>query len=213
MIAPGRLRITQVWDLAHGWVSCSLSQLEPGDRFRMLEPDLTPVRDESGLCEWVVQARPYVVASSVPTGERQELGFASQTCQHRWVDGRDTRPGGPDFCAKCGIDQPSDASPAAVDPKMNPWHPMTNPVDLKTLGKFIEELGENVSAAARCLIQGIDEDEPVTRKPNRQWITEEIADVLANVELTIERFNLDRESIDTRKAKKRAQLKSWHDMA
>lgn len=50
----------------------------------------------------------------------------------------------------------------------NPWHPISDPVDLKHLGKLSEELGECSAAVARCIIQGIDECEPVTGKINRQ---------------------------------------------
>jgi hypothetical protein len=42
----------------------------------------------------------------------------------------------------------------------NPWIPIQNPLDLKHLGKLIEELNEAGSATARCIIQGIDEVEP-----------------------------------------------------
>lgn len=92
-----------------------------------------------------------------------------------------------------------------------PWHPMSNPVDLKTIGKLLEELGEAVSAAARCMIQGIDECEPVTGKPNRKWIEDEFADLQANMKLTVERFNLavDQHRID----KKIYHLSQWHNLA
>src|SRR4030095_14422990 len=95
-------------------------------------------------------------------------------------------------------------------PKMNPWTPMKDPVDLKHLGKLIEELGECTSAASRCIIQGVDEREPVTDKANRRWLAEELADVLAGVELCIEHFNLDVGFIALRKAGKKQQLRSWH---
>lgn len=101
----------------------------------------------------------------------------------------------------------------ATNPRMNPWHPMTDPVDLKTTGKLLEELGECTSAVARCQIQGIDEAEPVTGKVNRVWLEEEIADVLAGIHLTIDRFNLDIGKIQARRVRKITQLKSWHSMA
>jgi hypothetical protein len=50
---------------------------------------------------------------------------------------------------------------------------------LKILGKQLEELNELGSATARCIIQGIDGREPVTKKPNREWFMEEVADVYA----------------------------------
>lgn len=102
----------------------------------------------------------------------------------------------------------------------NPWHPITDSVDLKHLGKLGEELGELGAAAgkcaaavSRCIIQGVDEREPVTGKLNRDWLQDEIADVQANLDLVIERFGLDEEAMAARSAKKRQHLKQWHDLA
>lgn len=95
----------------------------------------------------------------------------------------------------------------------SPWHPMTDPVDLKHLGKLAEELGEAQAAVARCIIQGINEAEPSTKKPNRVWLEDELADVVANIALVVERFNLDEESMMARYAKKMKHLKQWHEMA
>lgn len=93
----------------------------------------------------------------------------------------------------------------------NPWHPMSDPVDLKHIGKLLEELSEGGSAAARCMIQGIDEREPVTGKLNREWLEDEIADILANISLCEERFGLN---ISTaRIERKLAHLRAWHAMA
>ncbi len=95
---------------------------------------------------------------------------------------------------------------------LNPWKPITEPLDLAHLGKMVEELNECGSASARCQIQGIDEAEPVTGKVNRDWLTEEIADVQAASELAIEHFGLDLDRIAARKAKKKAHLRAWHAM-
>lgn len=95
----------------------------------------------------------------------------------------------------------------------SPWHPMSDPVDLKHLGKLLEELGEAVSAAARCLIQGIDEREPVTGKVNRKWLEDELADVRAGYELTIEHFNLTVEEMNQRTERKMEHLRQWHNLA
>lgn len=95
----------------------------------------------------------------------------------------------------------------------NPWHPMTNPVDLKTLGKLNEELGECVAASSRCMIQGIEGAEPVTGKINRDWLEDEIADVYANLSLTVDRFDLNTARIRARMTRKIQHLKQWHDMA
>ncbi len=95
---------------------------------------------------------------------------------------------------------------------LNPWRPMSKAIDLKHLGKLAEEASELGSAIARCIIQGIEESEPVTGKPNRQWLEDEIADVLANIELVRDHFGLNKERIATRKERKRDHLKGWHSM-
>lgn len=94
----------------------------------------------------------------------------------------------------------------------NPWQPMTRPIDLKHLGKLAEELNEAGAAVSRCIIQGIDEVEPVTGKVNRRWLEDEIADVYANLKLVIDHFDLNTAHIRTRQARKQEHLKSWHSM-
>lgn len=95
----------------------------------------------------------------------------------------------------------------------NPWHPITNSIDLKYLGKLNEELGEATSAVSRCIIQGIDEYEPVTLKVNREWLEDELADVIANIDLVCNYFKLDRSKMAIRSLKKKKHLSSWHKMA
>lgn len=97
--------------------------------------------------------------------------------------------------------------------RLNPWHPITDTVDLKHLGKLGEELGECSAAVSRCIIQGIEECEPVTKKSNREWLEDEIADVYANAGLTIERFGLNSGRIFDRMLEKQARLRTWHEMA
>lgn len=94
----------------------------------------------------------------------------------------------------------------------SPWVPMTDPRDKKVIGKLLEETGELTSAAARCLIQGIDEREPVSGKQNRVWLEDEIADVLAGIRHTINRFKLDERRIAEREKMKFDYLSAWHDM-
>lgn len=94
-----------------------------------------------------------------------------------------------------------------------PWHPITDPVMIKHLGKLLEESGELVAATSRCLIQGLEGLEPTTKKINRQWLEEEIADVLANSELVMEYCCLDKMAIYERAVRKKSQLKKWHDEA
>ena len=95
---------------------------------------------------------------------------------------------------------------------LNPWHPMDCPLDLKHLGKLAEEANELGSAISRCIIQGIDEREPITHKLNRDWLQDEIADVLANIELVREHFRLDAVSIAARAERKKKHLRGWHSM-
>lgn len=94
----------------------------------------------------------------------------------------------------------------------NPWIPESSPIRLKHLGKLGEELSECGAAVSRCIVQGIDEAEPVTGKINRRWLEEEIADVYANAELVIEHFGLDSNFINERAARKEAFLRRWHEM-
>lgn len=95
----------------------------------------------------------------------------------------------------------------------NPWHPMDKPIDLKHLGKLIEELGECTQAASRCLIQGIDKTHPNTGKANKEWLEQELADVLANITLVCVHFNLDLTAIANREHDKMIMLEQWHVMA
>lgn len=95
----------------------------------------------------------------------------------------------------------------------DPWSPMTNAVDLKYLGKLAEECGELNQAIGRCIIQGIDGAEPDSRKVNRTWLQEEIADVLANIKLVTDHFELDSDAIEERAETKKARLRIWHEQA
>lgn len=93
----------------------------------------------------------------------------------------------------------------------NPWEPMSSPVDIKHLGKLGEEASELANAIFRCLIQGTEKQDR-DGKPNLQWLEEEIADVLINADLVIERFKLSSEYIKARMEAKRPFLKKWHYM-
>lgn len=106
-----------------------------------------------------------------------------------------------------------DYSKTGKFPDPNPWHPITDAVDLKTLGKLAEETNELGAAVARCIIQGVMGREPTTDKLNAVWLQEEIADVQANIELVIERFVLSRETITDRAERKMEMLRKWHALA
>jgi hypothetical protein len=93
---------------------------------------------------------------------------------------------------------------------LNPWRPEQRPIALASLGKFGEELNECGAAVSRCVIQGIDESEPVTGKLNREWLEDEIADVLAGAGVVTSHFGLNQRRIVERQRRKRAHLAAWH---
>jgi NTP pyrophosphatase (non-canonical NTP hydrolase) len=84
----------------------------------------------------------------------------------------------------------SEAKTSSANATVSAWRPMTDPGDIACLGKLLEELGELTAAVSRCLIQGIGECEPVTGKPNVEWLKEELTDVYAMIVLTRKRFDL-----------------------
>jgi len=96
---------------------------------------------------------------------------------------------------------------------INPWHPITDPVTLKHIGKLLEELGELTAALSRCLIQGVDEAHPTTGKINRDWLQDEIADVWAGIDLLDEHLNLSTFDMEMRAERKKEGLSRWHEMA
>lgn len=95
-------------------------------------------------------------------------------------------------------------------PATNPWHPISDAVQLKTLGKLAEELGEAQAAVARCIIQGVNEAHPETGMLNRLWLENELADVLANISLVIDHFTLNGPRMDQRALHKMVRLREWH---
>lgn len=95
---------------------------------------------------------------------------------------------------------------------MNPWIPISSPIDLKHLGKLGEECGELSAAISRCIIQGLDGREPITGKLNKLWLEDELADVLANIRLNIHHFKLNVAYIEDRAAGKMTNLLVWHGM-
>ena len=95
---------------------------------------------------------------------------------------------------------------------LNPWFPTTDLLALAILGKALEETGEATSALARCLIQGIDESEPVTAKPNREWLEDELADNAATFAYVVRHFGLNEDRMNARADAKMAHLERWHGL-
>lgn len=102
------------------------------------------------------------------------------------------------------------------DRPLNPWIPERDPIRLAILGKLVEELTECASAAARCMIQGIEGSEPTTGKPNHQWLFEELADVAAVCSIAFDHFsNGDgraEHTLDERMDAKVDHLNRWHEL-
>lgn len=96
---------------------------------------------------------------------------------------------------------------------VSPWVPMKDPIDLKHIGKLAEESTELATVASRCVIQGVEEKHPLTGKPNIEWLEDEIADVLATIELVAERFDLDTDRILERSNFKMEKLREWFSMS
>lgn len=99
-----------------------------------------------------------------------------------------------------------------IKPIMSPWFPETDTNTVRGLGKTLEELGECTSAVARCLIQGINEVEPTTKKSNRQWLQDEVADVMAQFAVLIDSVGLDNDAIQERAERKVIQMREWRAM-
>lgn len=95
------------------------------------------------------------------------------------------------------------------EPTMSPWTPTTDPRTQRRTGKLLEELGELTSVVARIQIQGIDEIDPSSGKTNRRRLTDETADVLAQVELAIAHFGLDTDAIRFRVSEKKRRMAEW----
>jgi hypothetical protein len=96
--------------------------------------------------------------------------------------------------------------------RMTKWVPTTDLMMLRRMGKTLEELGELVSVAARCIIQGIDEVDPGSGKINRDRLIDETADVLAQCQENIDRLGLSRERIEARSCTKRGYMQEWEAM-
>lgn len=92
------------------------------------------------------------------------------------------------------------------------WIPTTNLVELRRLGKLLEELGEATAVAGRCIIQGLCEIDPSTGVLNKTRLEQELADVDAQIACCVDALRLDATSMNTRTCEKLAQMREWEDM-
>lgn len=95
---------------------------------------------------------------------------------------------------------------------MSKWIPITDLRLLRRFGKLAEELAELQSVVARCIIQGVDEVDPSSGRTNRERITDEVADVLAQCDLTISELGLDFAAIRARVHEKKRQMAEWESL-
>jgi hypothetical protein len=90
------------------------------------------------------------------------------------------------------------------------WIPEDEPCNIAVLGKLAEECAELSKILARCLIQGVDESDPRTGKSNRAVLSEEVADVLACIDVLGNHFDMDADFIKNRTRSRRRFLEEWH---
>lgn len=94
----------------------------------------------------------------------------------------------------------------------NPWMPEQDQRRLKVLGKLAEELGELQAAVGRCIIQGVDGCEPVTDRPNIDWLQDEVADVRNMLNIVESELKLDTFQIAARQDRKNTFILVWLKM-
>ena len=96
--------------------------------------------------------------------------------------------------------------------RITKWVPESNPRILRRVGKTSEECAELVKVCSRITIQGLDGVDPASGESNRRALAKEIADVLAQCEVTIETLGLPREFINARTSIKIEQMAEWEAM-
>ncbi len=94
----------------------------------------------------------------------------------------------------------------------SPWQPIQDKPLQAALGKLAEELAEAGAAVARCLIQGLEDCEPVTKVPNRVWLENELADVSAAMRIVATHYGLDVQRMLAREHRKYEHLSQWRRM-
>jgi NTP pyrophosphatase (non-canonical NTP hydrolase) len=95
---------------------------------------------------------------------------------------------------------------------MNKWTPETDPMILRRVGKTGEECAELSKVCSRITIQGLHGMDPATGNSNLRELAKEVADVLAQCEVTIQALGLPREFIESRVAIKVQQMAEWEAM-
>lgn len=97
----------------------------------------------------------------------------------------------------------------------SPWTPPDfDSITRKAINKLGEENSELTTVLFRIQNQtdGLDAIIPGETKTNRQWLEEEIADVMATSALAVKHLKLDLEFIEQRAKKKTVYLEKWYMM-
>jgi len=90
------------------------------------------------------------------------------------------------------------------------WKPEPDLVTHQALGKSLEECGELSKILARCLIQGVNEVEPITIALNKQELLKEIADVYAATTWLLEVLD---DKLDEERVKRKLEgFRRWDKM-
>lgn len=92
------------------------------------------------------------------------------------------------------------------------WLVTTCAKTLRRMGKLGEELSELGAVTNRIIIQGIDEIDPSSGQTNRVRLLEEIADVYAQLDLTMEQLNFSWDAVVKRAAHKKMEMRAWEAM-
>ena len=95
---------------------------------------------------------------------------------------------------------------------MSKWIPERDPLILRRVGKTSEEAAELVKVCARITIQGMAGMDPETEVSNREALTKEIADVMAQCYVCISTLALDSNAIQRRVSDKMEQMREWEAM-
>ena len=89
------------------------------------------------------------------------------------------------------------------------WIPESDPVVLRRVGKTGEECAELAKVCSRITIQGLHGVDPESGLTNIEALAREVADVLAQCEVTIEALALPRNFIERRATRKRELMAEW----
>jgi hypothetical protein len=95
---------------------------------------------------------------------------------------------------------------------LSKWIPESDPMVLRRAGKTGEECAELSKVCSRIVIQGLEGVDPASGESNRAALEKEIADVLAQCEVTVRALKLGPMTIALRQAEKVRQMAEWEAM-